>query len=234
MCVAAIGWAADPRWRMVAIGNRDEYHRRPAAPLADWGDGVIAGRDLEAGGTWLGVSDRGRFALVTNLRVPGYPKADMASRGTLVTDWLRGTFPAGIEAMNPFNFWLAGPDGLSFLGNHPERQEMPLDPGIHGLSNGAHGDRWFKTARLEAALASWLERDADPEALFTALRDQTPESHDPEDAFSSVFIVNPIYGTRCSTVIMVDAEGQGRITERSFDADGVDSGEVSLDFAWPY
>jgi len=233
MCVAAIAWAAHPRWRMVAIGNRDEYHLRPAAPLAAWDNGVIAGRDLEAGGTWLGVSERGHFALVTNLRVAGYPRAGMASRGALVTDWLRGTLPTGIEAMNPFNLWLAGPQGLSFLGNHPERQEMALDPGIHGLSNGAHGDRWFKTARLEAALADWLERDAEPEALFTALRDQTPESPDPEDAFSSVFIVNPVYGTRCSTVIMVNAEGQGRITERSFDADGVVSGEVSLDFTWP-
>jgi len=157
----------------------------------------------------------------------------MASRGALVSDWLQGREPSGIAAMNPFNLWLAGPGGLAFLGNYPERQELALEPGVHGLSNGAHGDRWFKTARLEAALAGWLEADSDQEALFTALRDQTPESPDPEDAFSSVFIVNPVYGTRCSTVIMVDAEGQGRITERSFSADGAVSGEVSLQFAWP-
>jgi uncharacterized protein with NRDE domain len=233
MCVAAIAWAAHPRWRMVAIGNRDEYHLRPAATLARWDNGLIAGRDLEAGGTWLGVSALGRFSLVTNLRVPGYPKPGMASRGALVTDWLEGTEPSGIEAMNPFNLWLAGPKGLSFLSNYPERQEMPLDPGIHGLSNGAHGDRWFKTARLEGALAEWLEADEDQELLFAALRDPTPESLDPEDSFSSVFIVNPTYGTRCSTVIAVDAEGRGRITERSFDMSGAVTGEVALEFEWP-
>jgi len=232
MCVAAIAWAAHPRWRMVAVGNRDEYHLRPAAPLARWDSGLIAGRDLEAGGTWLGVSE-GRFGLVTNLRVPGYPKPGMASRGALVTDWLEGTEPSGIEAMNPFNLWLAGPGGLSFLGNHPERQEMPLAPGIHGLSNGAHGDRWFKTARLERALNDWLERGVDQEALFAALRDETTESPDPEDSFSSVFIVNPTYGTRCSTVITIDAHGRGRIAERSFDPSGAVTGEVALDFAWP-
>ncbi|MEY4952832.1 MAG: hypothetical protein RL299_1256 [Pseudomonadota bacterium] len=233
MCVAAIAWAAHPRWRMVAIGNRDEYHLRPAAPLARWDSGLIAGRDLEAGGTWLGVSALGRFSLVTNLRVPGYPKPGMASRGALVTDWLEGKEPSGIEAMNPFNLWLAGPKGLSFLGNYPERQEMPLDPGIHGLSNGAHGDRWFKTMQLEHALAGWLEREDDQEALFAALRDETAESPDPEDLFSSVFIAGPTYGTRCSTVILVDADGNGRITERSFDASGAVTGELALDFAWP-
>lgn len=233
MCVAAIAWDAHPRWRMVAVGNRDEYHRRPAAALHVWTEGVIAGRDLEAGGTWLGVSALGRFGLVTNLRVPGYPRPDMASRGALVSDWLQGQKPSGVEAMNPFNLWLAGPQGLSFLGNHPERQELPLGPGLHGLSNGAHGDRWFKTARLEQALADWLEREDDQEPLFAALRDETTESPDPEDAFSSVFIVNPTYGTRCSTVILVDAAGIGRIIERSFDAVGAVTGEVSLHFAWP-
>lgn len=232
MCVAAIAWMAHPRWRLVAVGNRDEYHLRPAAPLSDWGDGRIAGRDLEAGGTWLGVSE-GRFALVTNLRVPGYPRPGMASRGALVADWLDGRDPTEIEGMNPFNLWLAGPEGLTFLTNHPEPYRQPLDPGIHGLSNGAHGDRWFKTARLEHALAGWLERGDALEELFAALHDPVPESPDPEDAFSSVFIVNPTYGTRCSSVILVDADGNGRITERSFDAGGAVTGEVALDFTWP-
>jgi uncharacterized protein with NRDE domain len=231
MCVAAIAWAAHPRWHLVAIGNRDEYHLRPAAPLAEWGDGRIAGRDLEAGGTWLGVSP-GRFGLVTNLRVPGYPRPGLASRGALVADWLGGKEPTGIEGMNPFNLWLVGTERLTFLTNHPEPYRLELDPGIHGLSNGAHGDRWFKTARLEQALAEWLESGGAEEDLFAALRDPTPESPDPEDTFSSVFIVSPTYGTRCSSVVLVDAEGNGRITERSFDAGGTVTGEVALDFAW--
>ena len=233
MCVAAIAWAADPRWPLVAIGNRDEYHERPTAPLAAWADGrIIAGRDLQAGGTWLGVA-QGRFGLVTNLRAPGYPRPELASRGALVTDWLRGNAPAAIETMNPFNLWLADRERLRFVSNHPAAEQLDLSPGIHGLSNGARGDRWFKTARLEAALESWLGTNGDQAALFAALADSTPQSADPEDAFSSVFIRNPAYGTRCSTVVLVDAAGRGRITEWRFDASGEQTGETALEFGWP-
>ncbi|HQV03715.1 MULTISPECIES: NRDE family protein [unclassified Novosphingobium] len=233
MCVAAIAWRAHPRWPLVAIGNRDEFHERPTAPLAEWADGrIIAGRDLQAGGTWLGVA-QGRFGLVTNLRVPGYPRPELASRGALVTDWLRGNAPAEIETMNPFNLWLVDQERLQFVSNHPVPEHMELEAGIHGLSNGAHGDRWFKTARLEAALAEWFATDAAPEVLFDALADRTPQSADPEDAFSSVFIRNPTYGTRCSTVVLVDAQGYGRITERRFDASGERTEETALQFGWP-
>lgn len=232
MCVAAIAWNADPRWRLVAIGNRDEFHARPAAPLGRWADGrILAGRDLEAGGTWLGVG-QGRFGLVTNLRTPGYPKAELASRGALVTDWLRGHAPGPEPAMNPFNLWLADEASLQVVTNQPHWQMLELEPGIHGLSNGAHHDRWFKTVRLETALADWLKGHADEDALFAALRDETPETADPEDAFSSVFIRNPRYGTRCSTVVVIDAAGQGRILERSFDPGGAQTGQVELSFGW--
>ena len=232
MCVATIAWAAHPRWLMVGIGNRDEFHARPTAPLSAWDNGIIAGRDLEAGGTWLGVHPAGRFALVTNLRTPGYPRPELASRGALVTDWLLGEAPEPVPARNPFNLWLADGPALRFASNHPEWTEHDLQAGIHGLSNGARGDRWFKTARLEDALAAWLEQDLPAEQLFDALRDETPQSSDPEDAFSPVFIMNPTYGTRCSTVILVDAEGHGRIIERSFDPDGLLTSEVSIAFSW--
>lgn len=232
MCVAAIAWLADPRWKLVMIGNRDERHARAAAPLERWPDSpVIAGRDLQAGGTWMGVGP-GRFGLVTNLRVPGYPRPDMASRGRLITDWLEGKEPTATETMNPFNLWLGSAERLRFLSNYPEPHELELEPGIHGLSNGARGDRWFKTARLEEALALWLAEDRTPEDLFAALADPTPESGDPEDAFSSVFIRNPTYGTRCSTVVLVDQSGQGQIRERRFDPDGNCTGETRLDFTW--
>lgn len=233
MCVAAIAWRCHPRWRFVAIGNRDEFHERPAAPLAPWADRrIIAGRDLQAGGTWLGVSE-GRFALVTNLRVPGYPRAELASRGALVSDWLRGNQPSAPETMNPFNLWLAAGDTLRFVTNHPAAECTELAPGLHGLSNGARGDRWFKTARLETALSKWLASGDDVEALFSALADPTPQSPDPEDAYSPVFIRNPVYGTRCSTVVTVDAAGRGRIAERRFSAEGAPSGADSFSFDWP-
>ena len=232
MCVAALAWQADPRWKLVVIGNRDEYHARAAAPLERWpGSSVIAGRDLQAGGTWMGVGPGG-FGLVTNLRVPGYPRPDMASRGRLITDWLEGTAPTATEAMNPFNLWLGSAERLRFFSNYPEPLELDLQPGIHGLSNGARGDRWFKTARLEEALALWLAEDRTPEDLFTALADQTTESGDPEDAFSSVFIRNPTYGTRCSTIALVDAHGSGQIIERRFDPWGECTGQARLEFEW--
>ncbi|MDE2436109.1 MAG: NRDE family protein [Sphingomonadales bacterium] len=232
MCVAAIAWRAHPRWAMVAIGNRDEFHARPTAALSRWADGrIIAGRDLQAGGTWLGVSE-GRFALVTNLRMAGYPKPELASRGALITDWLRGNAPRAVETMNPFNLWLADQDRLRFVTNRPEPQQLDLDPGIHGLSNGARGDRWFKTVRLEEALADWLDREDGPDPLFRALSDETPESPDPEDVFSPVFIRNETYGTRCSTLVMVDAAGSGRIIERRFDSHGQAAGESVLEFGW--
>src|SRR5579864_7075567 len=110
MCVAAFAWQAHPRWLLVAIGNRDEFHERPAAPLARWGDGgIVAGRDLLSGGTWLGVSEAGRFGLVTNLRGHGGPEPDRASRGALVTDLLVGhghyadPATAPLQDFNPFN-----------------------------------------------------------------------------------------------------------------------------------
>lgn len=232
MCVAAIAWEAHPRWRMVAIGNRDEYHARAAAPLARWDNGIIAGRDLEAGGTWLGVSP-GRFALVTNRRAEGYPRAGMASRGGLVTGWLLDRDPGNTAAMNPFNLFTAGPDGARLHTNFPAADRRALAPGIQGLSNGALDERWHKIARLEGAMADWLQADRAPDALLDALADETPDPADPDNFLSPPFIRNPGYGTRCSSVIAVDAAGRGTIIERRFDEQGLVRGETALDFSWP-
>lgn len=229
MCVAAIAWRAHPRWQLVVIGNRDEYHARPAAPLSRWENGVLAGRDLEAGGTWLGVAP-GRFALVTNRRAEGYPRPGMASRGALVTDHLLGRAAEDISAMNPFNLISVGPEGAELSTNFPVAERRKMAPGLHGLSNGGLDERWFKTARLETTLADWLERGDPAEALFTPLTDRTPEPGG--EALSSVFIANPAYGTRCSSVIAVDAQGAGLMIERSFDALGEQTGEVRLEFSW--
>lgn len=237
MCVAALAWQAHPRWRLVAIGNRDEFHDRPTAPLGQWSDGsgIIAGRDLRAGGTWLGVTAAGRFALVTNFRVPGYPKAGLASRGGLVTGWLEGTDEPDIAAMNPFNLCLADAQRARVLTNHPARDLHDLAPGVHGLSNGAFHRPWPKTRQLCAALDRWLGGEAkDSSALFAALRAQTPEApkgpdeEGPEAAYSPVFIRDPVYGTRCSTVVLIGHDGIGRIEERSFGADGLEAGRTAF------
>ncbi len=232
MCVAAIAWDAHPRWLLVAAGNRDEFHGRSAAALAEWGNGVIAGRDLQAGGTWLGVTT-GRFALVTNRRAEGYPHPGMASRGALVTDYLEGMEPGDGAAMNPFNLITAGPDGAHLLTNFPGPDRRVLTSGIHTLSNGGLDELWYKEVRLANALERWLAVDAEPEALLEDLRDPLPDPEQGDAPFSSVFIVHPDYGTRCSSVVAVDREGRGVIIESSFDSAGAETGTVSLNFSWP-
>ena len=151
MCVAALAWHAHPRWRLVAIGNRDEYHERPAAALARWDDvgGIIAGRDLVGGGTWLGVSETGRFALITNRRRFGDPDPARRSRGELVSALLTGDAPpAALDAYNPFNLLAASGDRLEYLTNRPEPLRTALGHGIYGLSNGALHEPWPRRWRL--------------------------------------------------------------------------------------
>ena len=245
MCIAALAWMAHPRWKLVALANRDELHARPAAPLAHWADqpGLIAGRDLQSGGTWLGVregpDDSARFVLVTNHRAEGYPQPDRPSRGELVTGLLQGADPGAVSLAdyNPCNLFSAGPDGLWLLTNHPE-QRIRLQPGFHGLSNGPFQPLWPKTRALTAALAHWLESDAEAtEPLLHALADETmppamPGESGPESPFSAVFIRNPLYGTRCSTLVLVDRAGAGTVIERRFDSNGAPTGTTRLAFRW--
>lgn len=252
MCVAAVAWQAHPRWRLVAIGNRDEYHARPAAPLAAWEDveGVIAGRDLQSGGTWLGVATGGRFALVTNLRGYGERAPDRESRGTLVTDLLTASGRYGAPAsapltdFNPFNLILADREQATFLSNRPDEIRTTLTHGIYGLSNGTLDEPWPKTLQLKAALLDWLNEDArDFPPLFAALRNENfaeagihpraPSDVPREAPETPVFIHDAIYGTRCSTVVAIDRDGAGTMIERRFSPEGEMTGETSIGFRWP-
>jgi len=263
MCVLAFAWHAHPRWQLVLAGNRDELHARPAAPLARWDapDHIIAGRDLTAGGTWLGISEQGRLAVVTNLRGYGMAAPGMASRGALVADLLarQGGHddPLRIDptAFNPFNLIIADPAQARFLTNRPIRRTLlgrrvrPIMPqllasGIHGLSNGALDAPWPKTLQLEMAMRDWLAQDGDdPAALFDALRSETlrplgappdqPSDVPQEARQSPVFIRDPVYGTRCSTVVAIGADGGGEIIEQRFDAAGEPAGRSRFAFRWP-
>ncbi|MCB2075594.1 MAG: NRDE family protein [Novosphingobium sp.] len=252
MCVAAFAWHAHQRWRLVAIGNRDEFHARPAAALAPWEDdsSIVAGRDLQSGGTWLGVGGSGRFALVTNLRGYGERSPDRESRGRLVTDLLtgEGTYAdpasAALGDFNPFNLILADAERATFLSNRPDEIRTALAHGIYGLSNGALDEPWPKTLQLKAALLDWLNADAIGFApLFEALASKSiadiglhpsePSDVPQEASETPVFIRNAVYGTRCSTVVAVDHEGVGTIVERRFSPEGEQTGETAIDFAWP-
>ena len=231
-----------PEWRLVAAGNRDELHARPSLPLARWddGNGVIAGRDMVGGGTWLGVSEAGRFAVVTNVREVGGGDPARASRGGLVSEALEqglATVAAGDSArFNPFNLLVLDRSELAVLSNRPGPVVRPLPAGMHGLSNGLHDAPWPKTRALQAAVSGWAaDRDGEIEALFAALRDERRfgDGEGIEPVGSPVFIRHPVYGTRCSTVVTVDRDGRGMIAERRFAPDGAVAGETRLAFAWP-
>lgn len=242
MCVAAIAWDVDPDLLLVAIGNRDEFHERPSVPLARWedGSGIIAGRDLRAGGTWLGLSEAGRFALLTNFRDPQGLQAEAASRGGLVSGMLAGRAAEELPRMNPFNLFYADRHGAKFMTNRPQLNVKPLEGGVYGLSNGPFDQPWPKTQLLCAELADWLASDrSDIERLFEALRVETPRPvaamplDGPAPDFAPVFIRNSVYGTRCSSVVVIRRDGAGIIVERSFDAHGNNAGFSQVEFCWP-
>ena len=232
MCVLAFAWNAHPRWRLVAIANRDEFHARAAAPLARWedGSGIIAGRDLMGGGTWLGVGAKERFVALTNLRSDTPPERAAPSRGALVTDLLGGIDPADValDGYNPFSLVCIDRASAMLLTSRHGGERVALEPGLHGLTNGPHDRPWPKLAGLNAALGAWLERDdADFAPLFAALRDERvpPGAFDEATALPA-FIRNSAYGTRCSTVVAIDRAGHGQVVERSFHPDGSLAGEV--------
>ncbi len=232
-------------------GNRDEFHARPTAALGRWEPpraGVVAGRDLRSGGTWMGVDDAGRAAVVTNVRDPTAASGG-PSRGALVADYLADTgadaaaradmLAACAGDYTPFNLLLADADGCHYLGNHPPARQA-LAPGVHGMSNGALDAPWPKTRRLMAALAHWLAREDPPlDGLWTALADEwrpadadLPATGVPlplERHLSAAFIRGEDYGTRASTLLAIGHDGHGFIAERRFGPQGVFLGETRMD-----
>lgn len=252
MCVLALAWRAHPRWLLVVAGNRDELHARPATPLARWADRdhLLAGRDERSGGTWLGISERGRFAVVTNLRGFGDADVGRVSRGALVTDLLTGEGRYGdpdaatLSDFSPFNVIVADSEQARFLSNRPQETRCTLAPGLYGLSNGALDEPWPKTLRLKERLLAWIVGgESAPSRLLADLREDTlpdvgvrvavPSDAPLEPPLSPVFIRHPVYGTRCSTVVAVDAQGRGVIVERRYTPDGAAAGETTLEFSWP-
>lgn len=251
MCLIAFAWNCHPHWRLVLAGNRDEFHARPSAPLAAWSDvPIIGGRDLEAGGTWLGVTRQGRCAAVTNVRDPSDPQRGQ-SRGLLAVDFLAGTRDVDTHAgwlkaraadYRPFNLLTFDAQAGYYLGNRPAARAQPIDAGVHGVSNGAFDARWPKTQQLEHRLEAWLATSDHTrfDGLFAALADEriavdaelpdTGIGLERERWLSSAFIRGEHYGTRASTVVAVAHDGQGIIVERRFGPEGRFDGESRMDF----
>jgi uncharacterized protein with NRDE domain len=252
MCLVVVALAAHPRYSLVVAANRDEHHARAALP-AHWGDrppyvGMLAGRDLEAGGTWMGVRADGRWALVTNVREGRGGDTSAPSRGELVPDVLNTPPASALAALrrkaaayNGFNL-LAGDAGSATWISNRADGELSLSQGIHGLSNARLDTPWPKLMRTRKAVAAWATRGGnDLTPLFVALADRTrardadlPETGVPlewERLLSAPFIVSKGYGTRCSTVLAIGRDGSARFVERSFDARGDTTGEVAFEFA---
>lgn len=253
MCLLFIAWRPQARHRLIVAANRDEFHQRPALPAGPWHDapGVIGGRDLQGGGSWLGISARGRFCALTNFRDPNRRPAGAPSRGALVSEVLRSTRDTHavltglldrIEAYPGFNLMTADQQGLWLLSNRSTPSLQPLPPGLYGISNGALGADWPKVRRGKARIEHLLGEGAPSiEALFALLADDkvAPDDELPhtgldlawERMLSPAFIRHPQYGTRCSTVVLADTAAPLRLIERRFDAAGQPNGESDWTFA---
>jgi uncharacterized protein with NRDE domain len=253
MCLLLVGWNAHPDYRLVLAGNRDEFHERPAAALGWWNDGppILAGRDLKASGTWLGLTRDGRYGVVTNFRDFDPPAAGAPSRGELVPRYLRGEARAErylaqlapvARSYGGFNLLLGGPESLLYYSNRGDVPPRTLAPGIYGLSNHWLDTPWPKLTRTRARFAALLGHAAVViEELFALLGDRStvgdadlPHTGLPGDwerAVSAPFVVHEQYGTRCSTVVLMAHDGRTVVQERRFDPDGVQSGVSRFAFS---
>jgi uncharacterized protein with NRDE domain len=237
MCLIVIGWRVHPDYPLVVAANRDEFYARPTADAARWPDApqVIGGIDLEAGGTWLGIAESGRFAAITNVREPGMTKG-ARSRGTLTREFLLATEPAERFAQNVdgslysgFNLLLCDGYSLIYCSNR-EAEPRVLPPGIYGLSNHLLDSPWPKLLQARQAFGQALRHMPAEQAFFELLADQSivadenlPQTGVPlewERLLSAVFVQSESYGTRASTLVWQRSDGAIKLHEQTFGPNG--------------
>jgi uncharacterized protein with NRDE domain len=250
MCLILVAWRSTGEFPCVIAANRDEFHARSAEPAHWWATEpqILAGRDLQAGGTWLGMTRSGRFAALTNYRDPEQRKPNTPSRGTLVTSILQSQ--SGVsEILHRLHQEGAGYNGFNLLFSDGKRLAIyesmsgvgrELGPGIYGLSNHLLDTPWPKVQTAKTRLSAALSELPSTDAALALLRDEAlaPDEHLPktgmsvdwERLLSSAFIRSPTYGTRCSTVVQVDREGQTRFDEWTWDAAGRETAKVNIQF----
>lgn len=240
MCLIALAWRARRDMPLVVAANRDEWRERPAKAAHWWPERpeLLAGRDLQAGGTWMGITRGGRFAAVTNFRDPSDKRSTARSRGTLVTEFLVGhetpaRFLSNLSARasdyNGFNLIVGDGASLFYFGSR-EGQPRAIEPGVHAISNHVLDEPWPKVIAAQVAMDEALA-DRDPiSALFTMLSD--PGRAEDEDLpstgvgiewerrLSAALIAGADYGTRASTVLAITSNGEVMFEERTRAADG--------------
>ncbi len=241
MCLLVFAWQTHPDHSLIFAGNRDERHARATSAAQLWRDApeVLAGRDLEAGGTWLGVTLAGRFAVVTNYREGLAPPKARLSRGALTADFLKRDLSVeqyldGIrrhaQDYGAFSLIVGDRHELHYYSNRGDHGG-PIAPGIHGLSNHLLDTPWPKVQLSKTRLTALLEKEVPTsDALFRLLADETPAPDgslpdtgiglELERRVSAPFVLNPQYGTRCSTAIRLQKDGGLHFAERRFTPTG--------------
>lgn len=246
-----IAWRLSPDYPLIIAANRDEFFDRPTAPAAFWEDqpNVLAGRDLHAGGTWLGITRTLRFAALTNIRESRESfNPEAPSRGKIVSDFLVArrrpdTYTKSVSRVgsqyNGFNLLVADRDMLYYYCNRGNKMKE-LPPGVYGLSNHELDTPWPKLESARQRFNTAIGRSPDYEAIFSLLADDTPAPDDQlpdtgvpiewERTLSSIFVKSPNYGTRSSTMAAVRADNSVRFIERRYGPGGAPAGGTDVAF----
>jgi len=251
MCLIAIAYNSHPDYPLLVAANRDEYYQRPTAAAQFWPEspGLLAGKDLQAGGTWMGITRSGRFAAITNHRNPPTTPAQPRSRGLLTLDYLRGTqhpaayleaIAADADSYAGFNLLLANAQGLYYYSNI-ENEVQVLPAGIYSLSNASLHSGWPKQQLAMENLRGVIESGVGHSQLHATVGDQTPAADISlpetglgtamERLLSAQFITGDIYGTRATTSCWLDREGIVEWSESSYLPGGEPGGSAQFRFS---
>lgn len=248
MCLILFAYKYHPEYKLILLANRDEFYQRPSLSLDHWPDAptILAGRDLQNNGTWLGITLTGRLAAVTNFRDPADVRLDAPSRGLLVKNYLNGnqspreyleTISSKSARYNGFNLLVGDQNQLYYFSSH-RPDIVKVNFGIHGLSNHLLNSAWPKVTTGKRRLKKLLDQSLKviPEDLFTLLTDCTiPDDSQLPDTgigltweriLAPLFIISPKYGTRCSSVILVKKSGRIQFNERTYSSDNPLSGDA--------
>lgn len=242
MCLITFAYNSHPEYSLILLANRDEFFQRPSQAAHHWPDAphILAGRDLEQGGTWLGINQNGNFATVTNHRNGRDKRDGLRSRGDLTRHFLDGSLPAAdylsdLEATQQtygaFNLLLGDESGLHYLSNRHQAAASVVSPGVYGLSNALLNTPWPKVIKVREGLRQLLKtREPDRDTMLALMQDRerARDQHLPdtginlewERMLSSCFIQSESYGTRAITLLMQKPDGTTYLREQTFDAEG--------------
>jgi len=247
MCLIIFSYDMHPLYRLILAANRDEYYNRPTAPLSFCDDepGILAGRDLKHNGTWLGVTRTGRIAAISNFREPDFRIANAPSRGFLVSDFLASkespkSYIEHVKSIehrhNGFNLLVGDRNELFYYSNR-ENSIKEIKPGLYGVSNQFLDTPWPKVTKGKADLNKLVYNNEkiDSEDIFSILKDSSypPDNVLPstgvglkwERILSPLFITSRFYGTRSSSIVLMERSNRITFLERAFISDGAVSRE---------